>query len=214
MRPERSPFVTIHGIDGTGKTATTAALATALENRGIATVNYDLHELQLSNPFSAAKERVLRETSPAAQLAFYLGSTLYHSDQISQLVIDGYAVVKSRYLDDVLAHHEHLGVENVQAIAALFPVVQPDFQVVLTLSEHERRRRIEERGIVDAYDLVEKVAGSRMEYFENYLLTHTQALQDIGRAMHIQTDTIKPQEVAEEIIKYMLRQAFISGREV
>ncbi len=198
-------FITVHGIDGTGKTTTTDMLVHALDSGNIKAVNYDLYELEkLENPFSQAKERVLREATPSAQLAYYLGSTLYHSDKIEKLLHEGYSVVKSRYIDDVLAHHAELGVENVREIARLFPIVQPDLRVILTINEEVRRERIVKRGEFDIKDREIRIPGSRLDFFENYLLDISSKLIKIGKAIKIDTTHLDPQQVSQHIIDHLL----------
>lgn len=205
MRPERPLFVTIHGIDGTGKTTTSDTLSTQLITHGIKTINYDVYEAEnIDNPFSASKKRVVAETSPDSQLAFYLGSTMYHSDKIDDLLHQGYSVVKSRYIDDVLAHHAQLGVKYVTEIANLFPMVQPDLRVILTLNEEARRERIRQRGERDLKDKEVRQKGSRLDFFENYLLEKSTNLMRIGRAMRIDTSQINPEQVAQQIIDHLL----------
>lgn len=211
---EKPLFITIHGIDGTGKTTTTENVTHALQERGKMVVNYDQYESEHgTNPFSGAKKRVLTETSPTAQLAYYLGSTMYHSDRIEALIDDGYYVLKSRYLDDVLAHHAQLGVENVQEIASLFPIIQPDLRVILTLSEEVRRERIIVRGEMDEKDKEVRVTGSRLDFFENYLLSVNKDLVAIGKALQIDTTDIEPDQVATSIIDHLLTEGMLSQEE-
>ena len=62
-------FITVHGIDGTGKTTTVQLLAERLNSLGIPTINYDEYERGLTNPLSIAKTGVLKETSPSTQFA-------------------------------------------------------------------------------------------------------------------------------------------------
>lgn len=202
---ENPLFITIHGIDGTGKTTTTDKLTRSFDAAGVRAINYDLYESEkIKNPFSSAKKRVVNETSPSAQLAYYLGSTLFHCSEIEGLLDEGYSVVKSRYIDDVLAHHAELRVPNTREITKLFPIVQPDLRVILTLDEELRRERITKRGKSNAKDKEVRSPGSRLDFFENYLLTINSELISIGKAIRIDTTHLDPQQVAEQIISHLL----------
>lgn len=205
MRVETPFFITVHGIDGTGKTTTSRALSESLFLAGQKTFNYDEYEtVAFDNPFSSIKKRIVKETSPNAQLAFYLGSTMFHSDAITHLLSQGFSVVKSRYLDDVLAHHAHLGVLNGEQIAALFPIVQPDLKVILTVNEDLRRERLKARGEKDWKDRELRESGSRLDFFENYLLEKSQELINIGKALRIDTSQLQVSEVVERIVSQLL----------
>ncbi len=129
---------------------------------------------------------------------------MFHSDKIKELLRQGYSVVKSRYVDDVLAHHAHLGVENVAEIARLFPIVQPDLRVILILNEEVRRFRIMQRGEIDLKDKEMRQVGSRLDFFENYLLEGASELMKIGKAMKIDTTDLNPQQIARQIIDHLL----------
>lgn len=199
---ERGRFITIHGIDGVGKTTVTRLTAQLLKSHGVSVVNYDEYEKTLvDNPFSVAKRRVLVETPNSAQFAFYLGSTLFHSARISSLLESGHTVVKSRFIDDVLAHHAHLGVQNVAEIARLLPIVVPDFKALLTLqNETVRRQRIISRGVFDEKDLEIRQEGSRLDFFEKYLLKYISDFSSKEKPIVIDTGTIGAEDVASQIV--------------
>ncbi len=198
MIDRRGAFITIGGIDGVGKTTSVEETTRLFCEKGVSVVNYDLYEKECSNPFSPAKSRVLTETGPYAQFAYYLGSTLHHSSRIEGLVREGRTVIKSRYLDDVVAHHLHLGVKDAEAITRLFPFFQPDLRIVLTLSEDERRRRILERGELDKKDEEVRRVGSRLDFFERYLLKVASQYSP-ERALLLDSGCLNPKEIALSI---------------
>ncbi|GEM_PF-1852260 len=205
MSEKLPPFITFHGIDGTGKTDSASATYRILEARGIKAVNYDEYEkLRVKNPFSSVKRQIEEETPAAARLAFYLASTIFHSVQITQLVKGGFTVVKSRYLDDVIAHHAHLGVPNGEAIARLLPIVQPDLKVILTATEWIRQQRLENRGRSDLKDEEVRYPGSRLDFFENYLVDHAHHLISIGHALKLDVSEISPQDVGQRVIENLI----------
>lgn len=204
-------FITIHGIDGTGKTTVTRLTAQLLKSHGVNVLNYDEYEEAfVNNPFSVAKKRVLVETPDSAQFAFYLGSTIFHSARISSLLELGQTVIKSRFIDDVLAYHAHLGVQSVAEIASLLPIIIPDFKVLLTLqNESERRRRIISRGIFDEKDLETRREGGRLDFFEKYLLRSISDFVTKGKATIIDTGTIRAEDVANQVV-----DSFLYGKRV
>lgn len=207
---ERPMFITVHGIDGTGKTTTTEVITKCLESLNIASINYDVFEQSnISNPFAVAKKRVVLEASPFAQLAFFLGSTLYHSDQINGLLRDGYSVIKSRYLDDVLAHHAYLGVEDTQGVSNAFPIKRPDLKILLTLNEEERKRRIITRGIFDQKDKDVRDGKSRLDFFEDYLLKIMGENEHSLAAMNVDTLNLTPQQIASLVIENLMTRRLI-----
>jgi len=195
---ESAPFITFHGIDGTGKTTAVTTTVEMLREEGIQAADYD--ELGIINPFSAAKKAVVAQASPSAQLAYFIGSTMYQGEQINSLTASGLSIVKGRYIDDVIAHHGHLGVSNSDNIAESFPIKQPDLRVVLTLEEEERRKRIEARGIHDEKDLQVVEEGSRLQYFQNTLLRIADKYAAQGTAIVINTANITPEGIATQAI--------------
>lgn len=207
---ERPIFITVHGIDGTGKTTTTEAITKSLEDLGVTTINYDVFEQsRINNPFSIAKKRVVLETSPSAQFAFFLGSTLYHSDQISNLLESGFSVVKSRYLDDVLAQHAYLGVEDTHGISRGFPIRKPGLKILLTLNEEERRKRISKRGIIDEKDADVRDGSSRLDFFEGYLLAVMEKDEHDLVTMKIDTLYLNPQQIASLAIENLIARRLL-----
>jgi thymidylate kinase len=205
METKRGRLITVHGIDGTGKTTTTERVSTELQNRGHKAVNYDTFKSGRRNPFSEKKDRADKFGTPEERLVAYLESTMFHSDQINELLDAGFDVVKSRYLDDVLAHHSHLGVseEVIAENLKKFPIAQPDLKVILTLDEAKRRERIGERGILDERDEEHKIEGSRLRYFEDYLKSAAEKAAP-GTVLSLDSGTLNLDEVVEKIMTHLL----------
>lgn len=120
MFERRGKFISIHGIDGTGKTSAAIEINKKLEKNGIPSVNYDSHEYKEKGDklFDERKKKVDKEGTPEERLAVYLESMMYHSEKIDSLLKQGFHVVRSRYLDDIKAHFRHLGIteEKVEEI--------------------------------------------------------------------------------------------------
>jgi thymidylate kinase len=205
LETSRGKFITIHGIDGTGKTSSTRMVVEGLNALDERAINYDDHKDKLSNPYSEIKKEVDKHGSVEERLSVYLESMMFHSAEIDSLLAQGFHVVKSRYLDDIRAHFSFLGItpEKMKELVEKFPLVQPDLKVILLLEETERRRRINIRGILDDKDLEERKEGSRLDFFENYLreaVKHAPA----GSALFIDTGIFNCDEVARKIIDHIL----------
>ena len=200
-------FVSIHGIDGTGKTTTTKELVETLNKSGKKTINYDDYKEDLENPHTTRKKEARDSGILEDELAAYLESMMYHSDQIEELLSQGYHVVKSRYLDDIKAHFSHLGIEKekLEELEAKFPMVQPDLKVILLLEESKRRERLNDRGVLNERDLEEKNPDTRLGYFEDYLLkTSEESAKD--SVLHVDTGTLDATQVAKKIIDHIINQ--------
>lgn len=202
---ERGKFVSLHGIDGTGKSTVARSIATLLEAEGKPVINYDEFKDTIPNPHAAEKARADAEGSLEERVAAHLTSTMYHSDRIRDLTNQGYHVVKSRYLDDVMAHFSHLGVpaERLRELSSAFPAVQPELKVILTTIETERRRRINARPVIDEQDKEEKIDGSRALYFEDYL--RNAAREAPGKFLLLDNTGIDADEVARQIIDRLMQ---------
>ncbi len=207
MTPERGKFISIHGIDGTGKTTASENVAESLKLHGQAAVNYDNYKEIEANRFSQKKENADKNGTLEERVIAYLESTMYHSDRITELLDKGYHVVKSRYLDDVIAHFTHLGYPKakLQKLLKKFPMVQPDLKVVLTLDEEKRHERIAYRGVLDERDTQKKEEGTRLQYFEDYLLEAAQKAPE-GSVLKIDTGKLNASEVARQIIEHVITE--------
>lgn len=205
IESDRGRFVTIHGIDGTGKTSTTQKVVEGLGDIGERAINYDIHKETGFNPFSDIKNEVDKHGSIEERLTVYLESMMYHSTEIDSLIQQGFHVIKSRYLDDIKANFSYLGIspEKVKELEKRFPMIQPDLKVILLLEETERRRRINIRGISDDRDLEERKPGSRLDFFENYLIEAVKGAR-AGSALFIDTGSLNCNEVAKKIIDHIL----------
>ncbi len=196
-------FIVLHGIDGTGKSSTSRFVTAQNNQKGRPTINYDEYEKGLDSPYRKIKDRIKAEGSIEEQLAFFLASTLFHSQKITQLVESGLTVVKSRYLLDVAAHHSHLGCRNVEQLIALFPFFSPSLQVILIAEEMERQRRIQQRPEKNSQDLIKNEEGSRAWYFEQYLLKHAQQIHPSAHTYVVDTTALPQTAVAQKVISRM-----------
>ncbi|MEK7099486.1 MAG: hypothetical protein AAB916_03120 [Patescibacteria group bacterium] len=208
---QRGAFITVQGIDGTGKTETVHALVCELARRGATVQNYDVYKLHdTANQYEPIKKWVETHATMPAQFDFHLVSMVYHSKTIMRLLADGQTVVRSRYIEDVYAHYTYLGVPGVhERICAAF-FLRPDLRVILTLPEEIRRERITCRGVLDAKDKEAKTPGSRLDFFERFLLYTAQGMLNNGRAMIIDTSIVSVEEVVERILACLEEHGLIA----
>lgn len=202
---KRGKFITIHGIDGTGKTTTTANIVEKMKKSEILAINYDNFKKSLNNPYAQKKKEIKENGTLEEKLAIYLESMMYHSDQIEQLLAKGYHVVKSRYLDDIKAHFSHLGVDQgvLGKLESKFPMIQPDLKVILVLDEEERRKRIQDRGILNERDEEVKKIDSRLGFFEDYLLKISREAQPKS-VLYVDSGILNINEVSKIIINRII----------
>lgn len=195
-------LITLHGIDGSGKTTTADYLVQHLVDKGLSAVNYDRYEVGLESPYRQIKKEIKHRPFDE-QLAFFLASTLFHSHQIEVLISQGMWVVKSRYLLDVLAHYSHLGCKNVETIAIAMPFLQPTLQIILVLDEFERQSRIKNRPIRDEKDMIPKEMGTRAWFFEEYLLRYAGIIHSKATTKTIDTTVLGKESVANQIARVL-----------
>lgn len=170
-------FITIHGIDGTGKTTAARTVAELLPQA----INYDdiTDTIDYNHNFS--------DTTIAKKLS---QSALVHS-----YLLQGSSVVRDRWLIDVHADRAHKGIltPDYDGIAT------PNYSFVLTCDEEQRMQRVLLRGNPTEQDLVPNTEGTRAHYFEHYLM------QNIGKfarhSMAIDTTHLTVDKVAQTIIE-------------
>jgi len=215
MTIEKGRFISIHGIDGTGKDTAAISVSEKLTQHGLPVINYDVYKDHLENPHKEKKDAADKSEDLENRLAVYLESMMYHSDNIKKLLDEGYYVVKSRYVDDIRAHFGHLGIspERVEEINKLFPMVQPDLKVVLVVDEDERQRRVLGRKNPTPQDLEPKVEGSRIKYFEDVLIDAVEASPPES-ALFVNTGNFDPSEVAEKIVNHLLAKQHVRRKRI
>jgi len=177
-------FVTIHGIDGTGKTSAARNVAHMLSRHNIPAINYD----------DITAEVVADPLQPDTALA----KKLSQSALITQYLESGHSVVRDRWLIDIHADRGFAG----NAVAAPSGILTPDYSFVLTCEDSVRMQRVLARGNPTEQDLIPNVEGTRAHYFEQYLLRR---IGEFARlAITIDTTELSQDEVAETITNHLL----------
>lgn len=192
-----SNFITIHGIDGVGKTTAAVTVASAMHHENGATYTYE-KLLEVEPSFLAQERRIKEELADDQEESTLQKSTrskLAQSVVIREALDNGISVVRDRWYVDVLASNSFLG----EDVSSAPEILKPDLAVVLLCNEQERMRRIHNRANPTEDDLIPKVQGSRAYYFENFLLEHTQSL--CSNFMTLETANNQPASIADKIMK-------------
>ena len=141
----RFPFVVLEGLDGTGKTTITEAVARNLSSKGTPAIAVHTP----TEPYSQLAPFVIDRANLEARFHFFLSSVLYASAHIQSLITSS-AVICDRYIYSTLAYHRAEGIRLDLKIEEL-NLILPNYLFLLTLrDDKERRRRINTRGMSPA----------------------------------------------------------------
>ncbi len=159
MDTNTAPYklIVVEGIDGVGKSTLVRDLVAEL-NRTSRAVRFE--DIPFANPTNPLKKGV-EEGDQEISFFTYVLSTLY-KDRATRAQLQHSHVVADRYIYSVFAHHLSRGVDAWVINLHRLNILQPDFAFLLTAEEHERRRRIEARGVKDAKDRRVNEPGSEL----------------------------------------------------
>lgn len=157
--PGRGIFVTIEGIDGSGKSTHVERLRTALENRGHTV-------LQLREPGGTAIGESIRQillsrkndgmTVEAELLLFEAARAQLVRDVIEPALAAGTIVLSDRFMDSTVAYQGYgrgMDLELIERLNA-FAVgsCRPDLTILLDVETGEAARRVGKRAETDRMD--------------------------------------------------------------
>ena len=148
----RGRFISLEGGEGVGKSTQLAALAEALEGRGLQVV---VTREPGGSPGAEAIRRLLLEGddarwNPRAEALLFAAARSDHIDKTIRPAVDrGYWVVSDRFLDSSLAYQGEAGGLGIDAVRDLHRFGSndylPDRTLVLTLDEAEGATRARNR---------------------------------------------------------------------
>ncbi len=144
-------FITLEGIEGSGKTVQMGLLEEELGRREI---RFMTTQQPGGTPFGKEVRRILlhkdgADREPMAELLLYLADRFQHlKEVIEPALIQGLHVICDRYHDATLAYQGHargIGFTTVDQLAEILQVRQPDLTLVLDLEVELGLKRACER---------------------------------------------------------------------
>ena len=201
-------FLTIHGIDGVGKSSITTALCDILNNEQIPTINYGTSSQKWDNPFSKIKKIVKETATPQQEFLNFINSHISHSHKIKELLQQNTSVVKDRFSDDIGASSSFRGVQYANELIQFFEksgdLLVPDHKILLTANENVRMKRIEKREWNNEMDYIPNKPGHRAYHFEQYL---KKRIQEHGtKGLELDTSDMDIKEVSYRIYDFIKAQ--------
>lgn len=151
-------FVSLEGLDGTGKTTVAAALAEHLRTGGMPVTTFHVP----MEPFESAKRYVAEQCDINTQFLFHLTGVSDASRKIA-VELTNASVICDRYIYSTLAYHRAMGA-TVQLNPESMQIRWPDYVFYLTADdERVRRSRIDRRGALDPSDKLHFIEGGLLE---------------------------------------------------
>lgn len=181
---KKFPFIAIEGIDGVGKSTCAKLLAEKISAYYYKTPSGIFEKICTSIDVSV---------DPYARFIFYLGATLYASEEIKNIVTRQ-PVVCDRYLLSTIIYHEAMGVDISSIIQKPPAILAPDHYIHLYADENTRTQRLLGRNFLSPSDsALEK--NKELQRQIHYGFTKSPGM------IHIDTSLISPEEVCVRILE-------------
>lgn len=182
-----SLFLTVHGIDGTGKTTIANQLPKAL-GRILGDVRsfYELEipELEDDTVCLSSSEKSLQKK-------------VAQSEIVRHALLGQISIIKDRWTIDVAASNSFQGGLHGEPLAP--DILKPDVSILLTCGEAERMRRIHARANPTPEDLIPKEPGTRAMFLEEYMKANMPLYCD--KVMAIDTTYGSPGVIVEQVLE-------------
>ena len=179
-------MIVIEGIDGTGKTTVANIVAEMLGGAYIPTPAKEMREIR----------KHFNKGDPTAKYLFYLASLVDLTPYLFERLLQGYVVV-DRYLATTICYHKAAGVQTEIIDWQKLPIVKPDIQFCLEVSDRkEWLRRIIQR---DGHECAIK---TEREFAR--LITIAKLIKEfiLGQGGEvIDTSLMNPEQAAERIVE-------------
>lgn len=193
----RGSFVSVHGIDGTGKTTVVDGLLQEMTACNLSVCSAE----SITTATTCSSRPYTNETSPQERVLAKLISKATQGVRIGMILETGMHVVKDRWAIDVIADESHKGA--IVGKHLLDTVLQPDLAVLLTCDEDVRMQRIQNRDCPTPDDLVPNAPGTRAHYFQSFLVENLP--YTAPRSLTLDTT----HETAEQIVNTVIENLYV-----
>ena len=180
-------FITLDGVDGTGKSTVGRLLASS--------GRYTYYKTP-SGQFAQMRGEIDKHATPLERYCFYRVATQFDSDQI-RVRLKNQSVVCDRYIASTLAYHLAMD-SRIAGIHTCSELVVPDFAILLLASPNERTRRLDIRATMASDAALEQNRELLDRVQESFLALNQSGLLPF-KLLPVETDGKTPAEVVSTI---------------
>lgn len=162
-------FVSVEGIDGSGKTTIVNAVASSLRQRGIKV--YTTKEPSNSEIGKLIRSWALKKNTPMPHpsiyaLLFVADRTMHYMNEVSPSLLRNDVVISERYMESTIAYQGALGV-SLDWLIQLHKYVPPaDLVIILDIDVETAMLRLETRGDLEVFERRSLLNGVRTIFLE------------------------------------------------
>ncbi|MDO9537221.1 MAG: dTMP kinase [Thermoplasmata archaeon] len=171
---KKTGFITLEGIDGSGKSSIVGMLASALRK---ANVSVELTQEPTKTWLGDAVRRGYKEDiSPYSEAFLFLADRATHTDWIKKKIADGNLVISDRYSDSTIAYqaallHQKLGGECAEYLDYLTGVskqiiLEPDLTILFDVDPEISLKRLGNRTELEKFETLENLRLVRQNYLD------------------------------------------------
>jgi dTMP kinase len=188
------PFITIDGPGGSGKTATVAALAGELRQRGHAV---HVTAEPSAGPVGTLTRALVNEVAGYALACLVAADRYHHLDtEIRPERTSGSTVICDRYLASTLVLQARDGLAVSYLLALNEGIDLPELAVILTAAPEIITARLDQRGRHDRFERDPGAASTETAMFRDASATLTALGVPV---IQIDTGSLSPQQAASQI---------------
>ena len=166
---EMGIFVSVEGIDGSGKTTIVNAVASSLTKLGIKV--YTTKEPSNSEIGKLIRSWALKKNTSMPHpsiyaLLFVADRTMHYMNEVSPALLNNDVVISERYMESTIAYQGALGV-SLDWLIQLHRYVPPaDLVIILDIDVETAMRRLETRGDLEVFERRTLLNGVRSIFLE------------------------------------------------
>lgn len=194
-----SCFITLEGIDGSGKSTLIKKLETYL-------IKQQKRVFVTAEPTQSGIGKFIREflsekapyeLNPLAELFLFSADRALHIDEIKSYLAKAYFVLCDRYVDSTLAY-QGKDVKNIKTVytisKVLLDILRPDLTILLDIDPEKSLRRIDGR---------EKDYFEQMDFLKDIRKRYLELSRDEGDRFVLIDGNQDPDSVEKEAIRYI-----------